>query len=186
MAGCYLQLIFLIPLCVVNYFINNNILNIIILGINFMIIFTVNPFLKFDGYWALVDILGIENLQKKSLLFIKKIIQYWVMNNKNEFPFICGNNKIQKSIFIAYSFIMAIFVTILIPFMIYHTPIRIQKILVSITNIVSNYHDVSTIIIELIHIAISTIFLFAVFKIIKGSLTYLWRKFSEKRNYEHV
>lgn len=67
LGGVYFQALSLIPLYLLFFFSENHILAYIILATNIGILFVLNPFLKFDGYWVLSDIIGVPNLRKGSL-----------------------------------------------------------------------------------------------------------------------
>ena len=73
LSGIYIQLIIGIILIILSYFLNDNRVILTVFKINFYIIlFNLNPFLKFDGYWVLSDWLGENNLMKKSNTQIKE------------------------------------------------------------------------------------------------------------------
>ena len=62
-AGVYFQLILLIPILLIYFFTFNSSLKYFIYIINFNFLLTLNPFLKFDGYWIVSDLLGVPNLR---------------------------------------------------------------------------------------------------------------------------
>jgi len=43
---------------------------------NILIIYNLNPLLKFDGYWLLSDLLGIPNLQKRALIYLVRLVRF--------------------------------------------------------------------------------------------------------------
>jgi putative peptide zinc metalloprotease protein len=43
------------------------------------ILFNLNPFFRFDGYWVLADALGIPNLRAKSMTYFRDIISLKTM-----------------------------------------------------------------------------------------------------------
>ena len=65
LGGIYLQGVFLsFSFLINNIFIKNDLLNISILLSTFQIISNLNPFIKLDGYWILVDYLGVSDIGK--------------------------------------------------------------------------------------------------------------------------
>jgi putative peptide zinc metalloprotease protein len=66
LAGIYFQMIFSVFLFIFYVATNNPIFLFSILFIAYSILVALNPFFKFDGYWALSDILGVSNLRKQS------------------------------------------------------------------------------------------------------------------------
>lgn len=64
LGGMYLQCVFLMLSFLFNaLFLHSHLLNIAILLSGFTILGNFNPFIKFDGYWVLVDYLGITEVK---------------------------------------------------------------------------------------------------------------------------
>ncbi len=73
-GGIYFQLI-LVPVIFFIYLqTNNNIFLFVIYILNFSIISSLNPILRFDGYWIATDISGVPNLRKRS----KELFFYYI------------------------------------------------------------------------------------------------------------
>lgn len=73
-AGVFMDLIFL-HLCFLGiYFFKIQILMYVCIPIVMNILFNLNPFFRFDGYWVLADALGIPNLRAKSMTYFRDII----------------------------------------------------------------------------------------------------------------
>lgn len=66
LAGIYLQMLFCCLLAAIFYITNNQLFLFISFAIAVTFIFNINPFLRFDGYWALSDLLMIPNLRDRS------------------------------------------------------------------------------------------------------------------------
>lgn len=67
-GGVYLQGVFLVVSFIINVlWLNRDLLNIAILISGFQILGNLNPFIKMDGYWLLVDFLGVTEI--KEVLF---------------------------------------------------------------------------------------------------------------------
>lgn len=75
-AGVYFQILLLIPLLIIYFYTQNDILKYVTIMTNINFIITLNPFFKFDGYWLMTDLLGVANLRKKMWgvyhLFVEK------------------------------------------------------------------------------------------------------------------
>lgn len=73
LSGIYIQLVVGLLLGFTNLFIDSDII-LSVFRINvLLVIINLNPFLKFDGYWVLADLLKEPNLFKKSNFRIKEI-----------------------------------------------------------------------------------------------------------------
>ncbi|MBE6048203.1 MAG: hypothetical protein E7213_07380 [Clostridium sp.] len=84
LGGVYFQVVYSTLLLFI-YFLNYNPV-FIILYFMFMtsVIFNLNPFLKYDGYWFLSDLLGVYNLNKKFPIVIRSCIK-WIFGKKESF-----------------------------------------------------------------------------------------------------
>lgn len=77
-GGVYFQTIYALLLLIVYLFSNSSVSIILYFMLVTSLIFNLNPFLKYDGYWFLSDLLGIYNLNKKFPIVIRACIQYAV------------------------------------------------------------------------------------------------------------
>lgn len=105
-AGVYFQCFILIILLCLYYEYKNDIIRYMILTINFGILFTLNPFFKFDGYWIISDLLGIPNLRKRSKEYIAYLFGICSKSGK---PYIFKTRKRNRIIFILYSITVNLF-----------------------------------------------------------------------------
>lgn len=67
-------MLLLIPFLVGAVTNGNGVIDYVILLMNFNFVLTLNPFFKFDGYWMMTDLLGIANLRKKGLEWLKYLV----------------------------------------------------------------------------------------------------------------
>ncbi len=72
-GGVYFQLLLLPFLQVLHVITGSAAFIFVIYFLNLNIAATLNPFLRFDGYWLLSDLLGVPNLRKRS----KEMVTYW-------------------------------------------------------------------------------------------------------------
>lgn len=97
LSGIYFQLIIGSLLIVVSILSNQRFITIEnLISVNFIILlFNLNPFIKFDGYWVLADLLNENNLSKKSNEILKSFIKF----KKNNHPFFLNLYSIMKFFF---------------------------------------------------------------------------------------
>ena len=74
MGGMYFQLIICALIAVYGALTSDPSAHASVMLIIFSIVFSANPFLKFDGYWLVSDFLNIKDLDKKPLFALNKVI----------------------------------------------------------------------------------------------------------------
>lgn len=112
LAGIYMQVIFC-AVFVSIYLINGNafFLHIAFL-ISTTVIVNINPFLRYDGYWALCDLINVPNLRENSMKLMKQFFR-WVIRKTNTWKSSVQNvflvlYALSSSIFIVYFFFMMV------------------------------------------------------------------------------
>jgi putative peptide zinc metalloprotease protein len=73
LAGMYFQLILTIPVFLLYHSTQEKACLLLFLELDAMILFCLNPFLRFDGYWLCSDLLGVPNLRSRSQLLMKNL-----------------------------------------------------------------------------------------------------------------
>ncbi len=73
LAGMYFQLLMTIPIALLFQLTGEPLWLLLFLELDAMILFSLNPFLRFDGYWLCSDLLGVPNLRSRSRLLIKSL-----------------------------------------------------------------------------------------------------------------
>lgn len=114
LAGITIQILLNLPFLIVIYISKENHLITQILYLSFWlntvtIVFNLIPFMKFDGYWILSDVLNIPNLSKESQCWLKT---FFVKPS----PFATKGIElkgIKKVIFVIYSFLKPLFILII-------------------------------------------------------------------------
>jgi len=66
-GGMYFQLLMVVPLYFACLMTGRSYWAGAIYSIDFAVLFSINPLLRFDGYWLLVDLSGVANLQRRAL-----------------------------------------------------------------------------------------------------------------------
>lgn len=108
-AGVYFQLIFLIPFFIVYFAAGNQLVKYFIYTINLNFIFTLNPFFKFDGYWAMSDLIGVSNLRDKSRSMLKHVKNMVLRKKGEETDFIRTMKMRERIVFFVYSIVVNLF-----------------------------------------------------------------------------
>ena len=85
LSGIYFQLIIGTGLIILNYFVENKIIIHLFFSNLIIILINLNPFIKFDGYWILSDVIDVKNLSKKSNGIIKNFLIFNMDFVKNKF-----------------------------------------------------------------------------------------------------
>lgn len=104
-AGVYFQLLLLIPLLLLYIYTYSSLLKYFILVVNLNFLITLNPFLKFDGYWIMSDLLGVPNLRKRTTELFVYFFYKIRRNGEMEKPFLLTMKKKEKLFMFIYSLI---------------------------------------------------------------------------------
>jgi len=73
-GGIYFQFLAVVPLVILNMIYPHPSLVTAIYAADVMIVFSLNPLFKCDGYWLLVDASGLANLQPRALKLLKETL----------------------------------------------------------------------------------------------------------------
>lgn len=73
LAGMYFQLLLTIPASLLFLLTRDSFWCLLLLELDTLILFSLNPFLRFDGYWLCSDLLGVPNLRSRSRLAVKAL-----------------------------------------------------------------------------------------------------------------
>lgn len=109
LAGVYFQSFVLIALIIANLLYSSDLVRYMILTINLGMLFTLNPFFKFDGYWIATDLLGIPNLRARAKEFC--VYLYYKIKGKQSFciPYFLSVKKTYRICFVLYSIVVNLF-----------------------------------------------------------------------------
>lgn len=130
LGGVYLQGVFLVFSFLLNYFfVKSTLLNIAILISGFQILGDFNPFIKFDGYWVLVDYLGITEIKPvMSQLWGELFCKVFHRPHK---PVVL--NKTKKIVIFGYSILTACFFIYFFRFLVDSSVLAIKNIIMDIS-----------------------------------------------------
>jgi putative peptide zinc metalloprotease protein len=84
LGGMYFQLILTIPSFLLFHLTQEQVWLLFFLELDAMMLFCLNPFLRFDGYWLCSDFLGVPNLRSRSQSMMK--ILYGRLTRKSMVP----------------------------------------------------------------------------------------------------
>lgn len=125
LGGVYFQSIFLIPFFIVYFLTGNDLCKLYIYATNMNFIFTLNPFLKFDGYWIMSDILGVPNLRQRSMEYVKALFGKNRRQKIRE-SFLSGVKPAEKVTAVIYSVVSTGF---FLYFFVYAIPLMIYRMM---------------------------------------------------------
>lgn len=108
-GGVYFQMLFLLPFLATSLFYRNNIVDFIILTVNFNFPLTLNPFFKFDGYWIMTDLLGVANLRQRGKEWMQYILNKFRHKPIEHQPYLLSLSKAAKVTLVAYTLVVNLF-----------------------------------------------------------------------------
>jgi hypothetical protein len=86
-GGLYFQMIYLIPVCIAIALMDDPTLPAMVLSISlFMMMHTLNPVLKFDGYWLLSDLSGSTNLHDRIANTGRVLVKAMLSGGQERYP----------------------------------------------------------------------------------------------------
>lgn len=123
-GGIYFQLLTVIPLLLLFGLTGSSYFCGVIYAVDWMVLFSLNPIFKFDGYWLLVDLSGIINLQKRGWRVVKEIL-LWSLGTGKGLPSltdVAGTGR--RLLLVMYSLITVAMFTALILLLVTFAPRR--------------------------------------------------------------
>jgi len=75
LGGVYFQLLLILPLFLLHRHTQDPLWLFLFLELDGMILFALNPFLRFDGYWLCSDLLGVANLRSRSRRLFRVLLR---------------------------------------------------------------------------------------------------------------
>ncbi len=121
-AGVYFQCFFLIAVLCYYFITRDEVARFLILATNLGFIVTLNPFLKFDGYWIATDALDVPNLRNETYNWLKQCFGRSKLESQRH-SLISGLSPMRKYFFIGYSVLSIAFLLFyffyVIPYVLY-------------------------------------------------------------------
>jgi len=141
LGGVYFQLILLFPCFTLFQATQDPLWLILILELDSMIGFALNPFLRFDGYWICSDLLGVPNLRSRSFGILRDMTNRIIRRPRTTPSPFLDIRLPEKVGLVAYAlgslfFFLGVFLVLLrfLPSQLLQLPPRIQKILALIVH----------------------------------------------------
>jgi putative peptide zinc metalloprotease protein len=178
-GGIYFQLLTTVPFYIAYLCLGDPRYAAVILSIDLMALISLNPVLKFDGYWLLVDLSGLVNLRARSWRVAKEVVLWGVGRNEsiptlNE---ISGRGK--KLLLVTYSFLAIGMFSSFVFFLITFAPSRIVLLAGSVQQVVGgNAKGVMPIVKHLSNLLVGLVFLIFVYRLLKNTLFHLFKRLS--------
>ncbi len=127
-GGIYFQLLTTIPLYLIYLMTGDTHCAVVILSVDSMVLFSLNPILKFDGYWLLVDLSGLVNLRTRGWRVAKEAV-FWSLGLRRDMPILNEvSGKGKKLLLIFYSFMTLALFTSFVFFLIAFAPARVSTL----------------------------------------------------------
>jgi putative peptide zinc metalloprotease protein len=127
-GGVYFQLLTTVPLYLVHLATGNPHCAVAIMSVNVMVLISLNPILKFDGYWLLVDLSGLVNLRARSWAVVKEIVR-WSLGGSAGLPTleaVAGRGK--RLFLVVYSFLSLGLISSFVLFLVVYAPDRVRAV----------------------------------------------------------
>jgi putative peptide zinc metalloprotease protein len=119
MAGIYMEMIFALVMIVYAQIYNHDFALNVAFFILFHTIININPLLRYDGYWAISDLLNMPNLRLEANKMLKKTLK-WI-RGKNKFPL---RSKMNVFLFV-YGLISWAFLVVFLSSVIFNSPMSV-------------------------------------------------------------
>jgi putative peptide zinc metalloprotease protein len=165
-GGIYFQLLTTIPLYLIHLLTGNPHCAVAIMSVNVMVLFSLNPVLKFDGYWLLVDLSGLVNLRARSWAVVQEVVR-WSLGLGAGVPTleeVAGRGK--KLFLLVYSFLSVGLISSFILFLIIYAPDRARMVGAASHELVTGFgRGVGPEILTLVTLLVNLFFLYFIYKL---------------------
>lgn len=117
LGGVYFQQVFFAVTASLAVILRNPSLRAVCVAIDIMTFIALNPALRFDGYWVITDWLGLSNLHRSSILYLRGLgssLMRFRPQSSSSYPKHLGHAK--TAAFISYALLSNAFMALLIAF----------------------------------------------------------------------
>lgn len=178
-GGIYFQMLTTIPLYLIHLLTGNVHCAVALVSVNVMALFSLNPILKFDGYWLLVDLSGLVNLRARSWKVVKEIAR-WSLGLAAAVPTleeVAGRGK--KLFLVAYSFMSLGIMCSFVAFLVIYAPARLRMVVAASRELAFGAErGVANEILTLTTLLINLFFLYFIYRLARGVYKLLAPKLS--------
>lgn len=179
LGGVYFQSILLIPILILFFITQNELLKYIIILTNINMLITLNPFFKFDGYWLISDICGVANLRKRLNEFLIYLVNK-LRKKQVSRPYLLKLKNPQRSVLLVYFVIsnlfMGFYFLYLLPKLLYtffqEYPERLEMFFMELSSgILPTFKDVQYLFVQTIFIVFIGYMIYLIFSKIRKKMT---------------
>jgi putative peptide zinc metalloprotease protein len=175
LGGVYFQLLTTIPLYLIHLWTGNPHCAVAIFSVNVMVLFSLNPILKFDGYWLLVDLSGLVNLRARAWRVVKEVVR-WGFGAERGVPAleeVAGRGK--RLLLVTYSFLSLGLFTSFILLLVIYAPSRVGTLAGAARGVVSGFDGgAAPGLLAVGRLLVNLLFLLFIYKLVRGTLSKLF------------
>lgn len=174
-GGVYFQLISTIPLFVLFSLTGTSYYAAAIYSVDMMVLMSLNPFLKFDGYWLLVDLTGLVNLQRRGWRVGKEVV-LWSIGVARDIPtFKEVKGTWRKFLLAFYSLVTIAFFSTFLLLLLALAPNRVWQIIIGAQNLTTD-SGAAPFLLGLGRLLMNVFFLLFVYKLLQTTLFKVFKK----------
>lgn len=181
LGGAYFQMLTVLPIYLLFAATGRPYFAMPLYAIDVMVLFSLNPLLKFDGYWLLVDLTGLPNLQRRALRLIRDCLLFPILGQPPR-ELQSGASGWRRILLFAYAAIIAAAIAILAPWMLFMVPAQWHTLLHAAQAVIAAKSTPSQVILALWKIvAILAFFLFLFRLFVRPLGKMLWGRAEEAK-----
>lgn len=174
-GGVYFQLASTIPLFLLYSLTGNAYCAAVIYSVDMMVIMSLNPFLKFDGYWLLVDLTGLVNLQRRGWRVGKEVVLWSVGINKDIPTFREVRGTWRKFVLAFYSLLTIAFLSTFVLLLLVLSPNRVWQIVVGARSLTVS-SGTAPFLLSVGRLLMNVFFMLFVYKVLSSTLFKVFKK----------
>jgi len=176
-GGIYFQFLSVVLLVISNTVFPSPLIATSIYAADLMIVLSLNPLFRSDGYWLLSDLTSFANLQRRALSLLKDLIT-WPLR-KRVAPLLTEMRMPHKVLFVTYSAVLATGIVIGAFHLVWSVPVRIRDIATVFVTAPATIHEGAGAMIHSVGKLLGALVLFA---FIARLLYRFWLTFSSHRH----
>ena len=178
-GGIYFQLLTTVPFYIVYLCLGDPRYAAVILSIDLMALISLNPVLKFDGYWLLVDLSGLVNLRARSWRVAKEVV-LWGVGKNTSIPALNElSGRGRKLLLVTYSFVAIGMFSSVVVLLITFAPSRIGMLAGSVQQLVAgNEKGAMPIVKHLSNLLVGVFFVIFTYRLLKNTVFSLFKRIS--------
>lgn len=181
-GGVYFQLLTVLPLLALYAATGKHCFAGAIYAVDFMVLFSANPFFRGDAYWLLVDLSGIANLQPRSFSFLADCV-LWPFRRTTSPVARLNLTPARRIVFLAYAGLLAVGTLAFAQFMIVSFPTRARRLFGSAAALGSSVRgDFGTATVAFVKLLMALCFFLFIARLAIRGVSAAWRRLSGTPN----